>query len=57
MKWFFGRFLRINLTEKSYSVKEIHEEIFQKYLGGRGLGYYLLLQEVRPGIDPLSADN
>ena len=57
MKGFFGKLLRINLTDRSYTVEEIPEEIFKTYLGGKGLGSYLLLENVKPGIDPLSEDN
>lgn len=57
MKGFFGKLLRINLTTRSHSVEEIPEEIFKTYLGGKGLGSYLLLENVRTGIDPLSEDN
>lgn len=57
MKGFFGKLLRINLTTRSYTVEEIPEEIFKTYLGGKGLGSYLLLENVKVGIDPLSEDN
>jgi aldehyde:ferredoxin oxidoreductase len=57
MKGFYGKLLRINLTDKSFSVEEIGEEIFRKYLGGKGLGSYLLLNNVGQGIDPLSPEN
>ncbi len=57
MKGFFGKLLRINLTTRSHIVEEIPEEIFKTYLGGKGLGSYLLLENVKTGIDPLSEDN
>ena len=57
MKGFFGKLLRINLTTRSYIVEEIPNEIFKTYLGGKGLGSYLLLENVKPGIDPLSEEN
>lgn len=57
MKGFFGKLLRINLTTRSYTVEEIPVEIFKTYLGGKGLGSYLLLENVKVGIDPLSEDN
>ncbi|GAB6152658.1 aldehyde ferredoxin oxidoreductase family protein [Desulfosporosinus burensis] len=57
MKWYYGKLLRVNLSEKSYSVDELSEELFKKYLGGRGLGAYLLLEHVQAGIDPLSEEN
>jgi aldehyde:ferredoxin oxidoreductase len=57
MKGFYGKLLRINLTDKSFSIENIGEEIFRKYLGGKGLGSYLLLNNVGLGVDPLSPEN
>jgi len=57
VKGFYGKLLRINLSDKKYQTEEIPEEIFQKYLGGKGLGTYLLLKHLAPGVDPLSEDN
>lgn len=57
MKGFFGKLLRIDLCNKSYGVEALPEELFRTYLGGKGLGSYLLLENVQPGIDPLTAEN
>lgn len=57
MYGFYNKLLRIDLTEKRYSVEEIEDAVFENYLGGKGLGTFLLLQEVRPDIDPLSLGN
>jgi len=57
MKGFYGKLLRINLTEKNHRVEDIPEEVFKKYLGGKGLGTYLLLKYLAPGVDPLSPEN
>jgi aldehyde:ferredoxin oxidoreductase len=57
MKAYYGKLLRINLKEKSIQVDTIPEVVFQKFLGGKGLGSYLLLENVAPGIDPLSGEN
>ncbi|MFZ5632767.1 MAG: aldehyde ferredoxin oxidoreductase family protein [Bacillota bacterium] len=57
MKGFYGKLLRINLTEKSYAVEDIPEQILRDYLGGKGLGSYLLLNNVPAGADPLSPEN
>ncbi|HBW37754.1 aldehyde ferredoxin oxidoreductase family protein [Desulfosporosinus sp. BICA1-9] len=57
MKGFFGKLLRINLTTRTYVVEEISEDILKTYLGGRGLASYLLLENLKTGIDPLSRDN
>ncbi len=57
MKGFFGKLLRVNLTDKTYHAENIPDEIFKRYLGGKGLGSYLLLNQVPPGLDPLSPHN
>ena len=57
MKGFFGELLRINLTERSYQAEVIPDQVLAKYFGGKGLGSYLLLENVKAGIDPLSAGN
>lgn len=57
MKFCYGRLLRINLKDRKHVVEEIPQTIFLKYLGGKGVGSYLLLENLDPGIDPLSSDN
>ena len=49
--------LRVNLTDRSYDVEEISPEIIRSYIGGRGLGAYLLYQSVPANADPLGAEN
>lgn len=57
MHGFHGKFLRINLTDKTYEEAGIPEEVQEKYLGGKGLAGYLLLEYLAPGTDPLSPEN
>jgi aldehyde:ferredoxin oxidoreductase len=57
MKGFFNRLLRIDLSRQKTAVEPIPDEILKAYLGGKGLGSYLLLKENPPGVDPLSPDN
>jgi len=54
---FFAKLLRINLTKQNYFFEDISQEVLRTYLGGKGLGSYLLLNEVTPGTDPLSPNN
>jgi aldehyde:ferredoxin oxidoreductase len=51
------KLLRINLSKWTYTVEEIPDDILRWYIGGRGLGAYLALREIPPGIDPLSPQN
>jgi aldehyde:ferredoxin oxidoreductase len=57
MKGFFNRLLRINLSRQKTTVEPIPESILRSYLGGKGLGSYLLLKENPPHIDPFSPQN
>jgi aldehyde:ferredoxin oxidoreductase len=57
MKGFFNQLLRINLSDQKSTVEPIPESILRSYLGGKGLGSYLLLKENPPHIDPFSPKN
>jgi len=57
MKGFFNQLLRINLSNRKSTVEPIPESILRSYLGGKGLGSYLLLKENPPHIDPFSPEN
>jgi aldehyde:ferredoxin oxidoreductase len=57
MNGWFGRCLRVNLTEGKHSIEELKRELIEKYLGGRGLGVKVYADEVPPGTDPLSPEN
>ena len=52
-----GKILRVNLTEGGIAVEEPEEKFYRQYLGGKGLISYYLLNEQRPGVDPLSPQN
>lgn len=49
--------LRIDLSSRTYEIEEIAPEFIRKYIGGRGLGAYLLYQYVPPNADPLGEEN
>jgi aldehyde:ferredoxin oxidoreductase len=57
MEGFFNQLLRINLSHQKSTVEPIPESILRSYLGGKGLGSYLLLKENPPHIDPFSPEN
>lgn len=54
---FYGRILTVNLTEQSFEIETLNEEIYGQVLGGKGLATHLLLAKNPSGVDPLSADN
>lgn len=49
--------LKIDLSRKTYDVEDLPRDILRKYIGGRGLGSYLLYRLVPAQIDPLGEDN
>ncbi|MGQ9778053.1 MAG: aldehyde ferredoxin oxidoreductase family protein [Thermodesulfobacteriota bacterium] len=57
MYGFFNQILRINLITKTYSKEFIPDSIYETYLGGKGLGLYLLLKENPRGVNPFSPEN
>jgi aldehyde:ferredoxin oxidoreductase len=57
MEGFFNRLLRINLSKRKKTIEPIPDSILESYLGGKGLGSYILLQENPPRIDPFSPKN
>ncbi len=50
---YHGRYLRIDLTNQSTQAITIPPRILRRYLGGVGLGTWLLLRESHPQQDPL----
>ncbi len=57
MDFYRGNVLRIDLSTKSTSVEPLNMEWARLYLGGKGLLFRYLFEEVRPGLDPTSPDN
>ena len=57
MHGFYGRYLNIDLGKKNHSIKTINDDVYETYLGGKGLASYLLYELNPPGVDPLSAEN
>jgi aldehyde:ferredoxin oxidoreductase len=54
---FAGKYLRVNLTEGTTAVEELPALAHRMYLGGAAMAASLLLQELKPGVDPLGPDN
>lgn len=53
---YHGRYLRIDLTTQQFESRSIDQEVLRAYIGGVGLGTYLLLSESTPLQDPFSTD-
>jgi len=54
---FYGKILRVDLGGRTFRFDPIEPGILERYLGGKGLGSYLLLSETPPGVDPLGPEN
>ncbi|MFX1483919.1 MAG: aldehyde ferredoxin oxidoreductase family protein [Promethearchaeota archaeon] len=52
-----GKILWVDLTTKTFREEKLSLEIYSNFVGGKGLGAYLLYREVRAGVDPLSPGN
>lgn len=57
MKGVYGRYVDVDLTSEKVTDYEILEEWSEKYLGGRGIGVRILLEELKTGVDPLGPEN
>ena len=57
MDGFYNKVLHINLNQRSFEEEAINDEVYREYLGGKGLGTYLLLNNTKAGVNPLSEGN
>jgi aldehyde:ferredoxin oxidoreductase len=54
---YWGRILRVDLSNGSIKVEEQDEKFYRQYLGGWGFVVHYLLREVPVGCDPLGPEN
>lgn len=52
-----GKVLRVNLKSRTIAVEPLDLEQAKKFIGGRGLGTKIFMDEVDPMVDPLSPEN
>lgn len=57
MYGFFNMALRINVSQQSFEMQFISDNVLRRNLGGKGLATHLLLRHNPPGVDPLSPEN
>lgn len=48
----YGQDLASELTRQEIKEEPLSEDAVRKYIGGRGLGAKILLEEFEPGLDP-----
>ncbi|USG99017.1 aldehyde ferredoxin oxidoreductase family protein [Thermococcus argininiproducens] len=56
MKGWWGRILRVDLTNNKVWVQEYSEDVAKNFIGGRGLAAWILWNEAK-NVDPLGPDN
>ena len=52
-----GKLLRVNLTDKTIKKENLDPEDARNYIGARGLGTKMFMNEVDPKIEPFSPEN
>ncbi|ABR50714.1 Aldehyde ferredoxin oxidoreductase [Alkaliphilus metalliredigens QYMF] len=57
MYGYTGTILRINLKDKTVKKEALDLDLAKKFIGGRGLGEKILMDEIDPNIDALSPEN
>jgi aldehyde:ferredoxin oxidoreductase len=53
----FGKILRVNLTDAKIREEELPQNLYERYIGGKGLAAYILYNEVQKGVEPLGSEN
>ncbi len=54
---YWGKLLFVNLSTGEIAVETPPEEVYRRYLGGYGLGAWVLSERIPPGADPLGPEN
>ncbi|MFX1369661.1 MAG: aldehyde ferredoxin oxidoreductase family protein, partial [Promethearchaeota archaeon] len=57
MKGWKGKILWIDLSSKNFTEERLDQEVYKQFIGGKGLGAFLLYRELKAGVDPLSPEN
>ena len=57
MDFYQGKILRVDLSAMATTVEPLRMDWAELYVGGKGLLFRYLLDEVAPGLDPFSPDN
>jgi len=54
---YMGKILHVDLSSGKIETEEPPESFYRTYMGGSALGMYYLLNNLPPGVDPLSPEN
>jgi aldehyde:ferredoxin oxidoreductase len=53
----YGRTLIVNLTDQSFEIESLPDDVLEKCIGGKGLATHLLLRKNPVGVSPFSEEN
>lgn len=54
---YWSKIIFVNLSTGEITVETPPEEVYRRYLGGYGLGAWVLYERIPPGADPLGPEN
>jgi aldehyde:ferredoxin oxidoreductase len=54
---YWGKVLRVNLTDRTFREEPVGEDVWRRLLGGAGYGAKVLLEETPAKVDPLGPEN
>ena len=54
---YMNKILVVDLTQGKIETEILNDKIKRAFLGGKGIGTWLLYRELKPEVDPLSPDN
>ena len=52
-----GKILRVDLSRMKIKEEALEHGLLERFIGGKGLGAWILYKELRPGIEPLGPEN
>ncbi|GAI11493.1 unnamed protein product, partial [marine sediment metagenome] len=53
----WGKILRIDLSGEKITWEEVSEKIYEKLIGGAGIGAKIIYEELNQKVDPFSSEN
>ena len=54
---YMGKMLSVNLSNRKIHEEELTDELARNYIGGYGIGARIMMERMKPGVDPLGPDN
>ena len=57
MNGYMGKLLFVDLSNSTFHEEELSETMARKFVGGYGIGARIIMERMKPGVDPLGPDN